>query len=153
MITHSWTEPNAIAWAMGRLGRDFPTDATSCAVMNGETILAVIVFSRWTQTNVELSIASDGSRRWFSRRLAREIFWYVFDHAGKIRLTTAAWDCNSDAVELNARLGFDVIGYITHWFGPNKNAMLYGWTRDQWLKSKWRTGNERRRKCSDPAAA
>lgn len=114
-----------------------PMDVATVGVVDDDRIVAVIVFSRWTTFNVELSIATDGSRRWFSRRLAEFVFKYVFDQCKKARLTTVADAWVPEAIELNSRL-FKEEGHLTDWFGPGHDGILFGMTARDWRSGKYR---------------
>jgi RimJ/RimL family protein N-acetyltransferase len=130
-----------IWWASQRLnGLEFPKDAKTIAVKANagmdSPILAVIVFSRWTPHNVELSIATDGCAKWYSRRLLDFVLHYAFQQCGKARITACVELGTSKSIRLCDAL-FRREGQLQNWFGKDRHGVVYGWTEDEWQQSKY----------------
>jgi len=106
---------------------------------NDGRILAVAVFNNFTDTNCELSIASDGSRRWNSKSFIRAVFEYAFLQCRLLRVTGVIEADNETALKNSERHGFRREGVLRDWFiaedGTVKDGILFGLLRKEckWL--------------------
>lgn len=82
-----------------------------CAVGIGwrknSEIVAGVVFNDFNGVNIQMHVASDGSKRW----LTREFLWTVFDypfHQAKVdRITCLVGEGNKAARKFNEHIGFE----------------------------------------------
>jgi RimJ/RimL family protein N-acetyltransferase len=130
--------PDYFEWASQVLDASYKYD-DGCRVLtnlydNGN-IAAVIVYSRFHITNLEMSVASDGLSAWLSKTFLFQGFAYPFLVLGKRRVMAVVQEDNSAALHLDKRLGFIEEGKLRKWFG-DKDAMLLGMLREEckWLK-------------------
>lgn len=100
-------------------------------------ILAVVAFNRWSPFAVEGNIASDGSRRWFTRDFAFTIYDYVFRHADKTRFNFTVATDNTSAINMHEKLGHVFTARLEDAFGEDNDALMYGLTRKQWKAGPW----------------
>lgn len=102
---------------------------------NGQP-LGVVVFSRFMEHNVELSVASV-SPRFLTRKFLNVLFHYAFITAGKTRITAVIEDGNINALDMDKRLGFTEEGRLKGWYGE-KDGILLRMLRSEctWLKAK-----------------
>lgn len=100
-------------------------------------ILAVLAFNRWSPFAVEGNIASDDTRRWFSRDFAFTVYDYVFRHAGKSRFNFTVSTDNTEAITMHEKLGHVFTARLEDAFGEGNDALMYGLTRKQWLAGPW----------------
>ena len=100
-------------------------------------ILAVVAFNRWSPYGVEGNIASDGTRRWFTRDFAFTIYDFVFRAAGKTRFNFTVSTANAAAITMHEKLGHVFTARLEDAFGENEDALMYGLTRKQWLAGPW----------------
>lgn len=98
-------------------------------------LLGVVVFSRFTPWNCELSAASVSSKAW-SRAMMRAVFTYCFIDCGLSRVTAVVEDGNFTALEFDKRLGYIQEARLKDWYGPEKDGILLRMTKDEckWLR-------------------
>lgn len=90
----------------------------TCLSNSGE-ILAVVIYNTFSKFNCEMSVASNGSRRWMSKEFLRVCFRYPFWQLGLTRITGVVEETNSDALRLDRHLGFIEEARLKCWFGSN----------------------------------
>ena len=77
-----------LAWAEAQLKATF--DPSACrwvAGLDRGGVIWVVVYSRFCDRNCEVTIATDGSKRWATRRTLRAIFSHPFMQWGLARVT------------------------------------------------------------------
>lgn len=134
--------PEVLQWAEERLG--YPTgtfDPASARAVVGldddfEPIV-VTILDRWSGSNCEATIVSDGTKRWASRRYISAVYRYVFERCGMNRMTMVTAVDNTAALRMHDALHHVHEGTHRDWFGINKDAKSYGFTRDDWERSPW----------------
>jgi RimJ/RimL family protein N-acetyltransferase len=146
IVTGQQHAPVFLQWMRERIGGDVGEfDATDCRTIahvlvhddRPAEILAVVAFNRWTPFTCEGNIASDGTRRWFSRDFAFTIYDFVFRHADKTRFNFTVSTDNKEAIAMHKGLGHEYVARFTDAFGEGKDALIYGLTRKQWHAGKW----------------
>lgn len=97
-------------------------------------LLGVVVLSRFTPWNCELSAASVSPKTW-SRAMLKAVFSYCFIDCGLSRITAVVEDGNITALEFDKRLGFVQEARLKDWYG-DKDGILLRMTRDEcrWLR-------------------
>lgn len=136
------TSPTLIQWAAAVLElSSFTPDARCMAHMshdsNGASPLAVVVFDRWTPHSCEVSIASDMTTRWATRTFIREVYEYVFSYAQKLRMTMIVSERNTRSINTQMKLGHVEEGCLRDAFGEGHNGIVFGFTTQDYLASKW----------------
>ena len=98
--------------------------AKDCAwiVSIGNVYKGVVVYSRMTPWNCEMSMAGWGA--WITRPLLRAAFHYPFNTCKLIRVTAVVEDGNERSMSINKRLGFIEEGRLSHWFGDKDGIIL-----------------------------
>lgn len=102
---------------------------TSLAVVDGERVLAGVVYSEYRNgIDIRASIASNGPG-WASRGVLRALFDYPFNQLGVVRITCLIADDNVKSQTLCEKLGFVPEG-IHHlaWDGK-KDVISFGLLR------------------------
>lgn len=120
--------------------RDLPgidvTQAQAIAVVD-ETVLAVILYDRFTGADIHMHIAS-ASPKWCNRKVLRGLFRYPFEQLSTRRVTAMTTKSNKVARQFLERLGFRLEG--THpQSGTNGETMCsYGLLRRdcRWVNGK-----------------
>ena len=102
-------------------------------------IIGAVVLSRWTAHTCDASIASDGTKRWATRRFIFAVYDYAFRHADKSRINFIVRVDNADSIRLQERLGHTLDGRLADAFGEGQDALLFGLTRSAWLAGPWRS--------------
>jgi RimJ/RimL family protein N-acetyltransferase len=89
---------------------------------HGEPI-GVVVFSRFSVCNCELSVAST-TPKFLTRKFLKVLFHYAFITAGKRRITAVIEDGNINALDMDKRLGFVEEARLKAWYGEKDGIML-----------------------------
>jgi RimJ/RimL family protein N-acetyltransferase len=128
--------PRYLHWAEEQLGQSFSGIPAAWLTSIDQTgsILGVVIFSRFTTANCEITVASS-SPRFLSRRLIQAAAVYAFIQMEKRRVTAFIAVGNDKSLSLAQRLGFRVEGIAKSWF-PASDAYILGLTREEckWLK-------------------
>lgn len=95
---------------------------------------AVVVYTRFSTHNCEMSIATDGSRKWATREFLRQCYRYPFIQMGLCRVTGVVEDGNERALRLNRALGHVEEARLKAWFG-DKDGIVFRLLKDEckWL--------------------
>lgn len=85
---------------------------------------AVVVFANAAVHNIEMAIASDGGRRWFTRGFGYWAYRYPFIQLGKVRVTVRIRADNAKSIELCTRLGHTQEGVIRRDHGDTDSLVM-----------------------------
>lgn len=128
MITRT-ARPEDIAWAAERIGIPrFRPDAKGIAQLRDEKLVAVVVFDTFSACDCNMHIASDGSKRWMTRELLMESFWYPFVTAGLRRVTGVVPAKNQEAIDFDLKMGFEFEGRCRDAL-PDDDVVILGMRR------------------------
>ena len=99
-------------------------------------IMGVTAFSRFSEYNCELSVASS-TPRFMTKEYLRAVFHYPFITCGKRRITAIIEDDNQRAQEIDKRLGFVYEATLKNWYGE-KDGIVMRMLNDEctWIKDK-----------------
>ncbi len=100
-------------------------------------VLGVVAINNWSPAACEGHIASNGSGRWMTRKFARFVYDFVFNHAGKCRFNFVVGVDNEQAVRMHDKLGHERMCRLADAYGDGRDAYLYGLTKKQWLTGKY----------------
>ncbi|SEH89895.1 GNAT family N-acetyltransferase [Paraburkholderia hospita] len=101
-----------LTWAAARIGVDrFRDDARTIAYEKDGELLAVIVFDGFSGSDMNMHVASDGTRQWLTRELLTAAFAYPFIQCGVRRVTGLVPAKNAAALKFDQHLGFRREGY------------------------------------------
>lgn len=114
-----------------------PEDFKAIYILDDGVPVGVVGFSNWTVGAVDIHIATDGTKRWASRRVINEVYRYIFETCGRTRLNALVSTDNEPAIRLHKRLGHTYLGLLKHQLGKNKHALAFGWTFEDWQNSRW----------------
>lgn len=127
-------DPRLLEWAKEILKVKFnPNESTWISLVDDE-IRAVVVYTRFSTHNCEMSIATDRKKRWAHKSFMRTCYRYAFEQIKVARVTVVIEEDNMDSLELCRRLGHTEEGRLKHWFG-DKDGILMRMTRQEckWL--------------------
>lgn len=128
--------PGDLHYAEGILGVKFdPRAATWLTSRDGlGKILGVVVFSRFTQGNCEITVAASDPR-FITKRFALAVASYPFVQLECRRVTAIIAVSNAKSLSLAQQLGFRMEGTLRNWF-PSGDAYILGLLREdcKWLK-------------------
>lgn len=128
--------PALLDFACRVLGVQFdPAQSTWIGQVEEGYISAVVVYTRFSRHNCEMSIATDGRKRWASRDFLRACYSYPFQQLGLARITVVVEDDNRRSLRLCRKLGHVEEGLLRGWFG-NKDGILMRMLRDEcrWIE-------------------
>lgn len=117
---------------------EYGVDCKALAKLNEDgSIAAVAIFNNFHEHDLEISIASDGERKWLDRRFLRAVFGYPFKMLQLKRVTGIVEEDNTAALDMDQRLGFVQEGRLRKWFG-DKDGIVFGMLAEEckWLKGK-----------------
>jgi RimJ/RimL family protein N-acetyltransferase len=128
--------PERLAWVEATLQVKFPqSDVTwLSSVGEGGELFGVVVYSRFTASGCEMSVAA-ASPRFLSRNILRDFFSYPFLQLGKLRVTAVVEHTNAHSLQFNRRLGFRAEGLLRNWFGQDRHGIVLGMLKEEckWL--------------------
>lgn len=104
-------EQELLPWAQERIGVTFRDDAKTIGLERDGEIRAAVIFDNFSETDLCMHIASDGTRAWMSKGLLLAAFAYPFVQLGKLRVTGLVPAHNADALAFDENLGFVREGY------------------------------------------
>ena len=105
------------------------------SVTDDMQIMGVVVYSRWTKHNCEMSVASV-TPRFMTRAFLKVVFGYPFNELGMARVTAVVEADNHKALDMNRGLGFKDEGILRNWYGEGRDGVVMGMLKDEckWLK-------------------
>lgn len=104
-------QPGLLAWAAERIGLiRFKDDAKAIGIKRRGQLIAVVVYDAFAECDVNMHVASDGSRYWLTREVLKVVFHYPFVQLGLRRVTGLIPTKKADAIRFNAHLGFKLEG-------------------------------------------
>lgn len=97
-------------------------------------ILGVVLFLNYRRQSMEFHLC--GSPGWLTRGDIRQLFSYVFEHSGCLRLWCLIRRNNKKARKGIEKLGFKVMGVAQDEFGEKRDGIVYQMKRSEcrWLK-------------------
>jgi RimJ/RimL family protein N-acetyltransferase len=118
-------EPAWLGWAASVLNVKFDAAQSSWITrLNDDgTPCAVVVYTRFSPHNCEMSIATDGGSRWASREFIGVCYRYPFKQLGLSRISIVIEEDNTRSLNLARKLGHVQEGILQQWFGT-KNGVL-----------------------------
>lgn len=106
----------------------------SIGIIDGETIIAGVVYSNMRRENIEATIAADHPR-WCRREILRTLFAYPFIQLGCRRMTCIIEVRNERSTKLCTGLGFKIEGHCREVFGPADGIVLGMLAREcKWIR-------------------
>lgn len=86
---------------------NFGTDVGIGWMRDGQ-IIAGVAYANWNGINVECHIASDGGKKWMTRKYLWTIFDYPFCQLGAKRITVCIGEGNTLSRDFVVHLGFEL---------------------------------------------
>jgi RimJ/RimL family protein N-acetyltransferase len=119
-----------LPWAAERIGvPSFRDDARAIGIVDGERIRGVVVYDCFGLCDLNMHVASDGSRRWLTREFLAHVFAYPFVQLGMRRVTALVPARNVAALQFDRKLGFCDEGYFRHAM-PDDDIVALGMLRE-----------------------
>lgn len=134
-------QPRLLAWAAPRMGvaeGRMPSETVAIGVLDRATgaIEAVIALNAFYGAGASLHIASDGGRRWLSRKVLAAVFGYAFSFRGLRRLSLLVSVANVPPQVLALKLGFRIEGVARCAAQDGRDGVLFGMLAEdcRWLR-------------------
>ena len=149
VVTDHRFAPILKPWAEERLNTEFDQEARFIAnVLLSEDgsfeVLFCVVLSNWSEYAVEAAAASDGSNRpKVSKDFMPILYDYVFNYAGKTCMYSLVKRDNEKSLKVQRSAGLTQSGVLQSFYGPGKDAIVFGITEQQWLAGKWSSKNSK----------
>lgn len=125
-------DPWLLEWAGARLRASWePERVRWISGVSAGAPVFVVVYSRFGDGNCELTIATDGTRRWATRRSLRAIFSVPFRQWGLRRVTFMVRADNAASLDLCERLGAVREGVVREAFPDGEAGVLLGMLRKE----------------------
>lgn len=111
-----------------------PSQSAWISLIDGEDIEAVVVYTRFSTHNCEMSIATNGGKTWATRRFLKACYQYAFDQMKLARISVVIEEDNEPSLNLCRKLGHVEEGRLKSWFGA-KDGVLMRMTKTEckWL--------------------
>lgn len=125
-----------LEWAGEKIKAKFdPKECTWISNIKDGEIQAVVVYARVTGSNCDMSVVSNGSKRWFDRTGGKAWFGYPFNQLKVRRVSAVIPVENKDSINACEKLGFVREGTLSHWFGDT-DGYLYCLLKEncKWIK-------------------
>lgn len=112
-----------------------PNKTQVLASLGGDTIRAVVLYSRIASGACEMSVVSDGSKRWASREFLRIGFAIPFLNYGVNRCGVIVSVDNEPSWKLAMHFGFQLEGVLRQYFdGADAYVMSMLRSECKWIK-------------------
>lgn len=99
-----WVAP----WVFGIAGGTWYGEGQAIGLTRGEMLVAGVVFDHWNGSNINMTVASDGSRHWLNRDYLRRCFHYPFAQLKVRRITAVVAESNHDSRRFTEHIGFEL---------------------------------------------
>ena len=120
-----------LAWACMKLEIEHPPhDARWIAGEINGSIVFVLVYTHFTERDCMMTIATDRSKRWATRRALQLIFGTPFNFWKLRRLTCLVNERNAESIEVVTRLNFCPEGRLSKFFDEKSDGLLFGLLRE-----------------------
>ncbi len=119
-------KPEYLEWANRVLDVEFDPNLTAWMTMlgaNGEPV-AVVVFNFFTTHNCEMSIATNGAKKWATKGFLRTCYRYAFVQLNLSRVTSVVEEDNADSIRLASKIGHVHEATLKCWFGEKDGIVM-----------------------------
>lgn len=119
-------------WAQQRIGNPYPfRDFVAMSLLDGDAMVATVLYCNHSRNNIELHVASDGSKKWMTRAYLRCVFDYPFNHLRVARVTGVVPASNAQALKFDLALGFQVEGRMREAYLDGSDLLILGMLRSE----------------------
>lgn len=125
-------DPRLLTWLNARLSTQF--EEASCRWVAGladGSIVFVVVYSTFSRRSCELTIATDETRRWATKRTLHHIFRIPFVEWSLRRVMFVARADNTVSLDMIERLGAEREGQLRRHFSGDVDGVLFGMLREE----------------------
>ncbi len=114
-----------------------PGCGTAIGLEKHGRLVAGVLFDNFNGANVNMHVASDGSKNWMSREYLWYCFHYPFRQLGVKRITGVVAESNKAAQSFDEHIGFELETRLKD-AAPDGDLLIYVMTPDKcrWLERK-----------------
>lgn len=100
-------------------------------VIDGNRIVAGVVYNHFSQANIEMSVAAEPGIRWLSRPALFAFFYYPFVTLGCNRVTSTIKSGSStkSVRKFCQHVGFKYEGVVREFYRDGRDAVIFGMLR------------------------
>jgi RimJ/RimL family protein N-acetyltransferase len=115
-----------LRWAGDVIGATYNPDLSAwISKLNPDgTPLVVVVFDRFDEHNCQMHIASDGTKRWYSKEFVSTCYRYAFNQMNLKRVTVVIREDNVKSLKACKQLGHTQEGILKAWFGKKDGVLM-----------------------------
>ena len=108
--------------------------AYAAAILDADRMIGAVAYTGMSDNNIEMHIATT-DKRWCSREILKQVFWYPFHYLGLGRITAISNKQNPHVNRMLERLGFQQEGHLENFYAENSSAILWRMLRKEcmWL--------------------
>lgn len=116
---------------------------TAIMLIEGDRMLACVLFTDYDEVNIGIHVASDGSRKWLNREYLRACFAYPFEQLKVRRVTGLVAASNAAALRFDLHLGFTLEGRLRNAAQDGSDLLVLGMLRHECRHLKEREHEQR----------
>ena len=127
--------PEVVSWVAARTGEHGNYGAAvGFGIEQDGALIAGVVFNEWNGVNINMHVASDGTRRWMTKELLWMVFDYAFNQAKVKRITGLVGEGNAVARAFDEHIGFRLETTLKS-AHPTGDLLVYAMFREdcRWL--------------------
>lgn len=131
--------PDVVSWVTEKLNKHpnafgVRAEGIGWTTRSGQMV-AGVVYCNSNGHNLHAHIASDGSRRWLTRKFLRAMFAYPFIVLRSPRITATTADDNKAARQWLEKAGFEIEGVMLKAADGGRDLLIYRMFKDEcpWL--------------------
>jgi RimJ/RimL family protein N-acetyltransferase len=119
-------------WARERIKCEWPfKDFTAISIVDDDVMIATVLYTNYNRQNIEMHVASDGTKRWMTREFLRAVFAYPFEQLGCRRVTGVVQASNSAAYNFDKNIGFTLEGRMREASADGSDLLILGMMREE----------------------
>ena len=121
-----------LAWAQQQLDVKWnPSECRWLAGIESDALVFVVIYSRFSERNCELTIATDKTKRWATKENLRSIFTPPFEQWKLRRVTFIVKSDNKASLKMMRPLGAVREGIIRQAFTNKVDGIIFGMLREE----------------------
>lgn len=106
-------------------------------IVNNGKIVGGVAYDGYNGANINIHVASDGSKRWINREFLWFVFYYPFVQLGCKRVTGVVPSYNKAAIQFDEKVGFELETTLKD-AHPQGDLLIYKMTPDKCRWLAWR---------------
>lgn len=117
-------DPALLRFASERLQVRFDHAQSVWIASVTDEVEAVVVYTRFSEHNCEMSVATNLKKTWARRPFLRAVYRYPFVQRGFARVTAVIEEDNTPSLTMCRKLGHVEEGLLKQWFGAKDGVVM-----------------------------